>query len=421
MKIPPWLWLEAAIHLILATPGAVAAAASSSAMTTDGPPSPRWRPLNRQRDALRAVVARQAASAPYDLRSAAGYNDMRVCAQQCVFDVEDGSVLLDCDNYACRCKNYGVALSKMAACISNSCPGDASDQATASSILSVWCTPGAGGQITDAAVLTAPYQLNDAAGFSDMQTCAQYCVHVVDHETFADCDSYVCLCRNYGAVFNKMDACVTNSCRGDASDRQTASSILSVWCSPFLAANVAAATTTAPRDPASSKAGEFRFLFTSAVVSSSITKARIGAPTPGTGVSVSGPPASTDAAGAPTSKPPAPSSTATSGHGAGASQVSDTSRGGPSTTSASSSPSGGEAHDNGLNTAAIIGIVIGLVTALIALIGLVDTLRTNGRRLPAWLLCGRQKRGAAGSPHDSPGGLPTSQRPGTLGHAWSGS
>jgi CFEM domain len=77
----------------------------------------------------------------YDLRNAAGYEDILSCAEGCVYTVEDGGYL-GCNDYDCLCKNHNPEFQKREACISNSCMGDKSDLATASSISSVWCTPG---------------------------------------------------------------------------------------------------------------------------------------------------------------------------------------------------------------------------------------------------------------------------------------
>jgi hypothetical protein len=72
----------------------------------------------------------------------AGYEDMLVCAQQCLVGyVGEGGY--GCDNYACACKNFSPINQQVYFCISSSCPGDTSDIVTASSVFSVYCTPAA--------------------------------------------------------------------------------------------------------------------------------------------------------------------------------------------------------------------------------------------------------------------------------------
>ena len=172
---------------------------------------------------------------------------MLTCAQSCVFSVKEGGYV-GCNDYACVRSHYTHALQTMEACITNSSPGDASDLATASMILSNYCHLGSTITAASTASITRLYGITSAVGYNGMLAFAQDCVWSVGRYAYVRCDSYACVCKNYDVAAKQLAGCVTNSCSRDASDMTTASSIFSLYCAPGIAAIAQSTAATSPSE-----------------------------------------------------------------------------------------------------------------------------------------------------------------------------
>ena len=213
-------------HGIPGPPVATGFKAQSSVRSPAPTPNPKISTFALQHE----LAKRQ--EAPYIITDAAGYSDMLGCARGCVLNAGNNNYA-GCGDYSCICSHfYTTALLQMEACVTNACPGDASDLVTASSIFSGYCSPGTAILAASTTPITKPYEITSAAGYSAMPTCAQYCVLNIDGDAYVDCANYACLCKNYATASQLLSACITNGCTGDTSDIATASSIFSAYCAP---------------------------------------------------------------------------------------------------------------------------------------------------------------------------------------------